>query len=114
MQTAPALNQILARAAPVREMELETRFAQTARDDPAALQDQLGFRSDEDGANFEHPLGSGHADVACTPGGPQRTHEFAIRHGARRSDVHRAIEIFTIDKEFDRTNKIHVVNHETY
>jgi hypothetical protein len=56
------MTQITRSASPVWVLEREAVLEQSGRNDSTALQNELGFRTHEDGTNLEHPLGCGQAE----------------------------------------------------
>src|SRR5689334_7796713 len=91
-------------------MKLEICIAQPSGNHAAALQNKLGFRSQKNCANREHPLRRRYSDIAGTPSPPQTAHEFTIRQRTRRSDIYCALEIFPLDQELYGANEIDIMN----
>src|SRR5579875_3837098 len=110
VQGAPAGYQILTRAAPVGEVEIETRFAQAARLDVAALEHQLGFGAKQEGSDGESPGGRGDGEIAGAPGRAKAAHEAPIGEGAGRGYIHRTGEFFVLDQELDGAREVDVVD----
>src|SRR3954465_2122169 len=83
---APFLAKLPSGVAPKREMKCETLLEESSRNDTAALQDQFGFSSQKDRADFQHPRGCGKAK-ADTPRRPQLAHELGIGQRIRRTEI---------------------------
>ena len=107
---APAGDEIMAGPTPVGEMEVKTRIEQAARNDAAAFQDKLGFRTNESRSDGEDPLGRGKTYVAGAPGAAQTAHELAVADGVWGRNIHSAFQILMIHHEFNGANEIDVVN----
>ena len=97
------------RRRPLRVFERETVLEQSRRNHATALQNQLGFRAHEDGANLEHPLVRRQAerDAARLAEHP---HELRVRQGIWRRDVHGAVDVVAIDQPPNRRDEVLVVN----
>src|SRR5206468_1945375 len=89
--------------------EVKSVRLQAAGYDPAALENQLRLRSQEHGAELEHPPRRRQTDRSA-PGLPEVAHKLGIGKGKGRGDVHRALKLWMRDEPVNRRDEIGVVN----
>src|SRR5947209_7691571 len=106
---SPAPNQVGRRATPVRKSKLKTGFDEARRHDSPALEDELGFGAQDEGADLEHPVGRRQPDWRPV-GSAQGGHEIAIGQRSGRGDVDGAGQVGAGDEEFDRLDEVCVVD----
>src|SRR5258708_32051817 len=94
---------------PMGKSELEAGGEETAGDDLATFQDELGFGAHEEGADFNHPRGGGQADAGA-PGFAYRAQKVAIGMRVGGGEVYDAGEVLGGDEEFDGANEIGFVD----
>src|SRR6185312_3303157 len=85
--------------------ELITGLQQPFRNDPAALQDELGLGANRDRAEFEHPAHDGQSEWHAKHA-TQRRHHGAIVGGIRRGGVDDAVELSMTPEELDDVEDI--------
>ena len=103
------VDQVLSRLGPFGEEEVEASVQEASGYDLTAFEDKFGLGAHEEGADFEHPLGGGQADVS-SPGLAEGSHEVAVREWIWGGEVDDTAEIFLRDEEFDGADEVGFVN----
>ena len=83
------------RLADARELEVKAGFEQAARDYSPAFDDEFGFGSEEESANFEHPIG-GRQSKRRAANAPERPATYTIPAAADLLKVAQASTIVTV------------------
>ena len=109
ISVAPAESQVPGGLGPTGESELKTGGEETAGNDLTALEDELGFGAQEEGADLEHPVCCGKAD-ASAPCFAESAEEVAVGKGMRRGQIDWACEAFGGDDELDGADEVGFVD----
>src|SRR5258708_18242803 len=91
------------------KFELKGFGEETAGDDLAALQDELGFGAHEEGADLDHPRGCGQADAGA-PGFADGAEEVAIGEWVGGGEIDYAGEVLGGDEELDGADEVGFVD----
>ena len=106
---APAESQVASGFWPLRKGEMEARGEEASGDDLTALEDELGFGSQEEGTDLEHPVCCGKAD-ASTPGFAESAEEISVREGVGGGEIEWACEGLVGDEELDGADEVGFVD----
>src|SRR5262245_25184050 len=95
-----AMTKVLERLSYLGILKPESRLYQSAREDAAALDNQLGLGSQENGAHLEHPARCGQTEWH-TADAPHESHHLAIGQRVGRDQVDVAFEARAMDQPFN-------------
>src|SRR5260370_41883430 len=85
--------QLLSRIRPVWKLKSESRLQEFRRNYSTALEDQLSFAAEQQGPEFQHPLGCRQSERHARSRA-QCPHEFGVRQWIRRRNIPRAFQFF--------------------